>query len=90
MSCLRTSFPAFFSRRHISWSYFEPTGMIIRPPSASWSTSGRGTFSGEHVTMILSNGAYSVQPCVAVADLCFDVAIAQAFEPLLGLPAPAV
>src|SRR5207247_6796128 len=39
-----------------------PTGMIIRPPSLSCSTSGCGTFSGAQVTMIASNGAASGQP----------------------------
>src|SRR5262249_1292895 len=44
-----------------SWKNF-PTGMTMRPPGASWSSSGCGMRSGAAVTMIASKGACSGQP----------------------------
>ena len=54
--------PSFsFVKTLSSWKK-PPTGITMRPPTASWSSSGCGIRSGAAVTMMPSNGACSGQP----------------------------
>src|SRR2546428_9617505 len=52
----------FSTSRSCCASWVPPTGITIRPPGLSWSTSGFGISPGAAVTMIESKGAASGQP----------------------------
>ena len=68
-----------------SWEYWSPTGIIIRPPTASWLTKGVGMPGAPAVTIIPSKGLSSGPAGSAVRIFGYNIVVMKLVKKLAGI-----